>query len=180
MSRLQSLNVSFVISADKLIAEEIERGALILREVHKEAVSRLILRNNSGSVMASFKDFPKEVRTYCEQYLLYFIQFLQDLGIDATSEIKHASGRVLFTVTPHNENEALDKIRTALNIYLRLPSNPVSNDPSNEIAVQRLESSVLRLQSDLRLASAELQAKNATLEAQQIIIGSGSIRRESQ
>jgi hypothetical protein len=124
---------------------------------------------SSNSIVKPF-DFPEEVAVACEQYLLYFTQFLRDLGVNATSDIKHEAGQVLFTVTPSNEKEALDKVRTALDVYLHLPASPVSNDMSNEIALQRLESQVLRFQSDLRLAAAELQAKNATIEAQQLTI----------
>jgi hypothetical protein len=167
---IHSLYLKFTASFDNPIADEVERVAKIVREVHSEVLNQLLSRLNSRSVVASFKDFPKEVRTYCEQYLMYFIQFLQDLGVDATSELKHEAGQVLFTVTPSNEHEALDKIRTALNVYLHLPSSPLGNEVSTDIAVNRLESAVLRLQSDLRLAAAELQAKNATIEAQQLTI----------
>jgi DNA-binding response OmpR family regulator len=124
---------------------------------------------SDDSVAVKF-DFPEEVRVPCEQYLLYFGQFLRDLGVQATSDLSHEAGQVLFTVKPTDPRTALDKIRAALEVYLRLPTSPVSDPTHNEIAVQRLEASVLRLQSDLRLASAELQAKNTTVEAQQLII----------
>jgi hypothetical protein len=163
--RIHALYVRFKFSRDAIIANEVERISRIIKQIHSEIIARI-----SHSVVITLDNFPKEVRTPCEQYLLYFIQFLQDLGVDATSEIKHESGKVLFTVTPSNENEALDKIRTALNVYLHLPSNPIGNNPSTDIAVNRLESAVFRLHSDLRLAAAELQAKNATIEAQQLTI----------
>lgn len=123
-----------------------------------------------GESVAVLFDFPEEVRVPCEQYLLYFGQFLRDLGVQSTSDLSHEAGQVLFTVTPTDSHTALDKVRAALNVYLRLPSSPVSDAGDDEIAVQRLESTVLRLQGDLRLASAELQAKNMTIQAQQLII----------
>jgi CheY-like chemotaxis protein len=123
-----------------------------------------------GDSVAMLFDFPEEVRVSCEQYLLYFGQFLRDLGVQATSDLTHEAGQVLFTVTPADPRTALDKVRAALDVYLRLPTSPVGDTTHNEIAVQRLEASVLRLQGDLRLASAELQAKNMTIEAQQLII----------
>jgi hypothetical protein len=122
------------------------------------------------SLTIEIPNLPGEVRVACEQYLVYFVQFLRDLGVDATSELKYKAGQVLFTVTPANEEDALDKIRAALDVYLHLPASPVSNDMGNEVAIQRLESQVLRFQSDLKLAAAELQAKNATIEAQQLTI----------
>lgn len=124
-------------------------------------------RDDSVAVMF---DFPEEVRVPCEQYLVYFGQFLRDLGVQATSDLRHEAGQVLFTVKPTDPRTALDKVRAALEVYLRLPTSPVSDTSHGEIAVQRLEASVLRLRSDLRLASAELQAKNMTIEAQQLII----------
>lgn len=142
----------------------------LIQAVHQQTEENLIPNVKEKSVVASFPDFPKEVETYCEQYLTYFIQFLRDLGVDATSELKHEAGQVLFTVTPNNKHEALDNIRTALEIYLHLPSNPIGNDTNSEIAIQRLESQVLRFQSDLKLAAAELQAKNATIESKEATI----------
>lgn len=103
-------------------------------------------------------------------WVLYFGQFLRDLGVQSTSDLSHEAGQVLFTVTPTDSRTALNKVRAALNVYLRLPSSPVGDASHDEIPVQRLESTVLRLQGDLRLASAELQAKNTTIQAQELII----------
>jgi hypothetical protein len=162
-------NIDIRITPDSGIVEEVLRWRDYLREIFDDIENKLASISNPSSITRSF-DLPKEVEVFCVQYLSYFIQFLHDLGVDATSEVKHKAGQVLFTVTPVNEEEALDKIRAALEIYLHLPASPVGNDMSNEIAVQRLESQVLRFQSDLKLAAAELQAKNATIEAQQLTI----------
>lgn len=161
------------ISADSVLSDtrhldsiaRLRVAARLLLGVHNEKKAGV-----GPSLVVSFDDFPREVRTYCEQYLLYFIQFLQDLGIEATPELRHEAGQVLFTVTPTNQQEALEKIWAALKVYLYLPSNPVSSSVSNEIAVKRLEYAVTGLQRELRLAEAELQAKNATIEAQQLTI----------
>lgn len=160
-------------SADYLLAETQQPSILKrLRNVARLVISGQIDKNESAtpSLVVTFDSFPKEVRTYCEQYLLYFIQFLQDLGIEATSDLKHEAGQVLFTVTPSNEREALEKIWAALKIYLSLPSHTISNNVSNDIAVERLGYTITILQRQLRLAEAELQARNATIEAQQLTI----------
>jgi hypothetical protein len=120
--------------------------------------------------LAVFFDFPEPIKIACEQYLLYFGQFLNDLGVSATTSLTHQMGQVLFTVTPTNREEALDRIKEALDLYLELASSPISDSTNESIAVQRLESSVLRLRSDLKLAAAELQAKDATIKAQTLMI----------
>ena len=121
--------------------------------------------------LAVFFDFPESISVACEQYLWYFGRFLQDLGVRAETALTHEAGQVLFTVTPTDQKEALDKIKDALNLYLELPSSPISDTANESIAVQRLESTVLRLRSDLKLAAAELKAKDATIKAQNLTIG---------
>lgn len=138
-------------------------------EHHEMTEKSLMSKLHSESVVKQF-DFPEEVRVPCEQYLLYFAQFLKDLGVEANTALTHEAGQVLFSVTPIDKQQALDKISSALDVYLRLPSNPISDATSEAIAVQRLEANILRLRSDLKLAAAELQAKNATIQAHEITI----------
>jgi len=160
------INFEFT-STNVIVRDFIVQTSNLLLKIHEEVDRKLI--GSEHSISKSF-DFPEEVRVYCEQYLIYFVQFLKDLGVEATHEIKHKAGEVLFTVKPNDPNEGLDKIRTALEVYLNLPASPVSNDMNNEIAIQRMESTILRLHSDLKLAAAEIQMKNATIQTQAIAI----------
>ena len=69
----------------------------------------------------TYFEFPDAVRVPCEQYLLYFAQFLRDLGVEASSELRHEVGMVLFSVTPtdlrtnqgHTQTSAGRKDRTS-------------------------------------------------------------------
>ena len=118
----------------------------------------------------TYFNFPEEVRVPCEQYLLYFAQFLRDLGVNADTALTHEAGQVLFTVTPEDKEQALDKIRATLEVYLHLPSSPVSDTGGNEIAVLRLNSELQSLQSKLSLARAEIQMKDAAIQLQKVTI----------
>lgn len=137
----------------------------------EETTGFLESRLHNKSVVMHF-DFPEEVRVPCEQYLLYFVQFLRDIGINTTAELHPQQvGQILFAVTPTNPNEALDKIRQALEIYIKLPSSPINTSQdlmSNDIAVQRLVANINHLKGQLALAHATLQAKDATIEAQRV------------
>jgi hypothetical protein len=150
--------------------EEISRCSILLERVDEIALAALEAEVDEKSLVVSF-DFPEEIRIPCEQYLIYFVQFLKDLGVEANSNLEHRAGTVLFSVTPTDEKDALDKIRETLELYLHFPSSPFGNTDYESIAVQRLESNVLHLRSELKLAAAELQAKNATIQAQQLTIG---------
>jgi hypothetical protein len=126
-------------------------------------------KRTSNTVVASF-NFPPSIRTACEQYLLYFVQFLGDLGIEAESELRENAGHVLFTVTPKDERQALGQIYDALQVYLQMPASPdfqVAASRYGDPAVGQLEANVLHLQSQLMLAKAVLMAKDAAIHAHQ-------------
>lgn len=157
------------ISSEKNIADEIARFSDMLRPLSEEAKRRLTARIHQNSVVMQF-DFPEEVRVPCEQYLLYFAQFLRDLGVSAETALTHEAGQVLFTVTPEDKEQALDNIRAALEVYLHLPSSPVGDTRQDEIAVLRLNSELQNLHSKLSLAKAELQMKDAAIQLQRVTI----------
>lgn len=92
----------------------------ILACVHDATEKHLTTNLNRGSLVTFF-DFPPTVKVACEQYLQYFIQFLDDLGIEADSELTSTAGKVLFSVTPRSDEEALEAIQGALAAYLELP-----------------------------------------------------------
>ena len=100
----------------------------------------------------------------CKQYLEYFAQFLKDLGINATSNLNEEAGKVLFSVTPTDDKEALDKIREALAVYLNLPASPIVYDDS--FAAMRLQQQIENLQHSQRMAVRELQFNEKLLVAQ--------------
>lgn len=151
------------------IAEELARCSDVLLDFHEQAEKELESRLYSDSVVVSF-EFPEEVRVPCEQYLLYFAQFLRDLGVNVDTALTHEAGQVLFTVTPEDEKQALDKIRAALGLYLHLPSSPASDAGGKEIAILRLNSELQSLHSKLSLATAEIQMKDAAIQLQKVTI----------
>lgn len=109
-----------------------------IKFIHKSTVENLRKKFLPDLIKSEF-NFPEEIKYSCKQYLEYFAQFLKDLGVNTTSNLKEESGKVLFSVTPTDDIEALDKIREALEIYLRLPSSPLISN-SQEIEIQRLVS----------------------------------------
>ena len=77
---------------------------------------------------------------------------------------------MLFTVTPQSGPQALERIREALDMYLRMPQSPdfdAEVTRHTDIAVQQYAANVMHLRSQLILAQAVLETKNATIEALQ-------------
>jgi hypothetical protein len=167
---ITSINLNILATDNNsTIGEQISARLKALVECHKRAVSILTASDENESVSITL-DFPNELKVYCEQYLVYFVQFLKDLGVEATSELKHDAGKVLFSVTPTDKDEALDKIRTALEVYLCLPSGKFAVAGNDPIEVQRLSANILHLQSQLMLAQAMIQHKDAAIQLQQATI----------
>ncbi|MDQ3712392.1 MAG: hypothetical protein M3388_09260 [Acidobacteriota bacterium] len=134
---------------------------------HQKAFKELVDRTGSESLITRFFDFPDEVRIPCEQYLLYFAEFLRNLGINTTADIKHEAGEILFSVTPDNPNQALNKIRVALEIFLNLPKSEIIIVPDQEfeIAMLKAKANIDHLNSQLSLAKAEIRVKEREIQA---------------
>ncbi len=138
-----------------------------------EVCVRSILASMKRDSLVTFFEFPQSVRTACQQYLLYFVQFLSDLGIDADAELKEDAQRILFSVTPRDDSEALERIQEALQAFLSIPGSSEFNDyaaTTHGIAGQQLAANVKHLQSQLALARAIDRAKSATIETLQLTI----------
>ncbi|WP_298512821.1 hypothetical protein [uncultured Kordia sp.] len=129
-------------------------------------ISELTQQNNSN--LSNTFTFPPEIQSSCEQYLIYFATFLKDIGINAETKIESKAHKTLFTVIPANGEEALDKIKKALQIYLSLPESPEFESVASEftdMSVQRLASQVYFYKSQLALASVMLQEKDKQIKS---------------
>ena len=58
---------------------------------------------DTDSLVTHF-NFPEEIKMACKQYLIYFSQFLLDLGIEVKTEVDEKAGQTLFKVMPLNKN----------------------------------------------------------------------------
>jgi len=139
----------------------------LINKFHSETVQRIEKSPFTNSILSSFM-FPKNLKITCEQYLLYFAKFLYDLGINATSDLKEEAGKVLFSITPVDDVEALDKIREALSVYLKLPESPIIFDES--FKSMRLQQQIENLQHSQRMAVRELQFNEKLLAAQSDVL----------
>ena len=150
----------------RFIKDDIELTEQFLKDIVSIAINRLISRINNDSIVTYFQ-FPEEIKPACSQYLVYFSQFIADVGIEVNSEIKEEANNILFRVTPKNKKESLEYIREALSIYLNAPSQEdfhISISQNQNIATMQWEANVYHLKSQLALAHTMLEAKNATIE----------------
>jgi hypothetical protein len=160
-------------SIENAFLDDIYKAEKLVLEYHEYAVK--ILADNNREVIKSIFQFPDEIKASCEQYLLYFSQFLRDLGIDVASNLKEDAGKVLFSITPIDDIQALDKIREALAIYLNLPSSPLIKY-NESFAAMRLQQQIENLHHSQRMKEMEIRSAQYALSlAQQNIENQGKI-----
>jgi len=136
-------------------------------EIEGEVEKNMLDRLNTSSIIEYF-NFPQEYETACRQYLSYFVDFLRDLGINATSNILSEEKKTIFIVKPDDKRQALELIKETLSIYLNLPTVPELKTLiffNQDIAVQQLVSNIQFLQSQVLLGNAILQSKDATIKS---------------
>lgn len=80
------------------------------------------LATKSENFLLTAFEFPEPVRSVCEQYLVYFAEFLRTMGVSAETSLQNKAGKVLFSVIPANKAVALGAIQEALCHYLNLPN----------------------------------------------------------
>jgi hypothetical protein len=149
----------------------IDDAARTLTELFDAAFSHAA-RNNPRAVVSVFR-FPIAVASACEQYLIHFVDFLRDIGVDATADLRHEAGQVLFTVTPTDRDQALELINEALTVYLNLPGAVVELGtafPDEQLVIDKLQMNLHHLNAQLTAARMVMRLQESTIAAQELTI----------
>jgi hypothetical protein len=145
-------------------------GRLFIEACNK--TNDVLIKKIDEDSLITFFTFKPETEVACKQYLVYFAQFLADLGIAASTEFHDESNRTLFKVVPKDKTESLQQIKEALDYYLSAPENEVSFDivkqQYNDISVLQWEANIHHLRGQLTLSQALVATKDAQIEALKI------------
>lgn len=119
---------------------------------------------NEYAVLFEF-NVDDRIKVACKQYLDYFVQFLQDLGIDSCSNTYEQINKILFEVVPKDKTIALSRIKECLILYLNLINNDEIEKVHcyDNIAFIQLKANIHHLKSQLMLAQATIREKELTI-----------------
>ena len=161
--------ITFSFTDKKEILSDLEEKTIeVIKEILLNVTTSLI-HNLDKEIITTFFTFPEHIKTPCKQYLIYFAQFLMDIGIEADTEIKEKAHQTLFKVIPKDNKDSLDKIKDALQVYLNAPSfDNLQTEVNNDVALMQWQANVMHLKSQLTLANSVLQLKDATIQSLQL------------
>lgn len=183
------LSVEYIIEDKKINAKEELEKALDFTSKIVTLTNQNLISLLSEESLITFFEFPHEIKTICKQYLVYFAQFLRDMGIEAETEIQENIQKTLFKVIPKEKTASLENIRNALDVYLNVPGlsdfeYSIANN--SDMAVMQWNANVMHLKTQLMLVNSALQMKNATIETLQLsnyqyqqILNDKRIKKES-
>ncbi len=149
------------------VADAIHYYEPVIQTVIELAEANLLARIRADTLVTHFT-FPTAIRVAAQQYLLYFARFLGDLGIRATFDLREKAASTLFSVTPLDGNDALERVRRALDVFLEIPRSPIAESAltqRTDPAGTELRLQIMHLTNQVEYAKAILQAKDATIEA---------------
>ena len=159
-------------NAAEPVLEVLEGAHMRYSQLDQSINSRLLSGLETNGLHSTFS-FPKEVRSACEQYLLYFGEFLRDLGVETSVELREIGDRILFSVTPIDKKHALSNIRDALEVFLRMPGSELlatGLDPNDQFGHTKLISAIKYLRAQLELSEERDRKLGFTVQAQAVSI----------
>lgn len=154
------LSITFELSKNDELYNITQKFSNKVKEQFEIMRMSILNHDSLPPLIARFR-FPKKLESACQQYLVYFAEFLRDLGIEVDTELLKNGNEILFSVIPANKDEALLRIKEALAFYLKLPDfyyqqreSVSSISPDMDIIVQKYIANIEHLRSQLRLAEA--------------------------
>lgn len=154
----------------KILIDELVVSATIQEALDKLEIAfeNALGSRRADEFIADF-NFPPNSKNAYLQYLIYFGQFLSDLGIESSVSIDDSERETSLRISPVDKESALETIHYALATYLSLPSVDLSSliTPNKsweaEARFLRLNSTIDHLKSQLSLERAIGKAKDAQI-----------------
>lgn len=157
--------IHFSESDSLVISNEVENFVSKFKNLTLKTIYDMKSSENYNSLISYFK-FPEEYKSACIQYLIYFGQFLSDIGIHANIEVKEELEKTLFKVKSEEKEDCLSNIKDALKVYLEGPISKISDyiNENSDIALTHWNANIGHFISQLAFKDRQLALANSTIQ----------------
>ncbi|MBH0020955.1 hypothetical protein I6F40_11415 [Pseudoalteromonas sp. SWXJ133] len=148
------------------ILPELTEAYSYLKKCYLEA-EKILIEQTRDDVFIKVFEFPPEYKNICSQYLIWFGEFLQNLGIDATVSTNQSKNQTQLIVSPDECPELLTEIEKLFYQYLSLPYSellpPESNLTPQELHVYHVvKMQVQHLETQIQMKDSVIASYQAT------------------
>lgn len=141
-----------------------QRISLAQQEAHAN-----LLNYAPKNVLVKLFDFPEGFEVICVQYLVWFGEFLAELGINAQVISEQNGTKTKFIVAPENAGETLAKIEELFYKYLSLPYAEYlpanDSDSGNKAFILSLKAQVDHFKTQIQFKEAIIETQNQTIDS---------------
>lgn len=163
--------------SDGFIGQQIKERAIELSILHNRVENHLI-KDKSVDLISKLFKFPSHYEVICTQYLLWFGELLQSLGIEASVSTENKNGHTFLAIDPRDNPELTQDIEKALHLYLGLPYSELlpaehsQNDLLAKIEFQQLQHQVQMFQQQIEIKSSllDLEVAKAQVKDNKILL----------
>lgn len=166
------LSISVILEDEGIAQSQIEQVIDKYRKISEELASYLSNDDIKHHLLRVF-NFPKGYQHICSQYLVWFGEFLESVGISALISVnQHSHGTEIVVSSEHTE-QMFHQIEVLFTQYLSLPYAeflPASNyepSPEHQFILTQLQTQISHYKAQLEMKSASLQMKDTTIQSLQ-------------
>jgi hypothetical protein len=149
---------------EKGISDSIKKA----KEVYQTLVIKFT-KDTSTDIFVRVFEFPEGYEDICSQYLVWFGEFLRNLGISANVSTENNNNQTTIIVSPNQANELTDKIEGLFYQYLSLPYAEYIPTTKNNLSIedkykyQMLSNQLESFKSQIQMKDSIIEMKEATI-----------------
>jgi hypothetical protein len=142
------------------IIEKVAELTQLLNSHYDDSINELTQKNSEGVFVKLF-DFPPEYKNIYSQYLMWFGEFLKNIGIEANVSIQQENGETAVIVSPKDNIELLNEIEKLFYQYLQLPYVEVL-PPQRAMSIQEQHTFMI-VKQQVQFLEMQVQTKDTLL-----------------
>lgn len=160
-----SLDITLIMREDE-IAKQLSDLIIQFKEIYQSLLVRLI-KNRSKDLFVKVFEFPQEYESICSQYLIWFGEFLQSLGINASVSTENYDNQTSVIVAQKDAKELTDRIEILFYQYLSFPYSEYLPAANTDVSVEG-KFKIQMLTNQVEMFKSQIQMKDAVIEMKEI------------